>query len=286
MQRLGRPASDVLAVTMPCFGTTKRTRSNAEILTIELGAELRCIDIAAVVNQHFSDIGHDPDNHNVVFENAQARARTYILMDLANQTNGMVIGTGDLSELALGWATYNGDHMSMYGVNASIPKTLIRCIVRHCAEHAASDTLRRVLIDIVDTPVSPELLPVDEGKMTQITEDIVGPHHIELGKARRHRLLGRDNRLGRPHEQELMDATVTKGARKVTRLTALRLDEILFAHYARIAAVIDDPVMEAIRCRKDVRQLFLEVTLDLKCLGGGYHAAVELVALMVEHVRS
>ncbi|MBR6747785.1 MAG: NAD(+) synthase, partial [Clostridia bacterium] len=178
MERLGRPASDVLAVTMPCFGTTKRTRSNAEILTLELGAQLRCIDIAAVVNQHFADIGHDPDNHNVVFENAQARARTYILMDLANQTGGMVIGTGDLSELALGWATYNGDHMSMYGVNASVPKTLIRCIVRHCAEKAASETLRRVLIDIVDTPVSPELLPVDEGKMTQITEDIVGPYEL------------------------------------------------------------------------------------------------------------
>jgi len=178
MQRLGRPASDVLAVTMPCFGTTQRTRSNAEILTLELGAQLRCIDIAAGVQQHFADIGHDPDNHNVVFENAQARARTYILMDLANQTGGMVVGTGDLSELALGWATYNGDHMSMYGVNAGIPKTLIRHVVRYCAGQAGNETLSRVLLDILDTPVSPELLPAEEGKMTQITEDLVGPYEL------------------------------------------------------------------------------------------------------------
>ena len=130
MAILGRPASDVIAVTMPCFGTTKRTRGNAEILTLSLGAELREVNITALVNQHFADIGHDPENHNVAFENAQARARTYVLMDIANDVGGLVVGTGDLSELALGWATYNGDHMSMYGVNGSIPKTLVRHLVR------------------------------------------------------------------------------------------------------------------------------------------------------------
>ena len=178
MKKLARPASDVIAVTMPCFGTTKRTRGNAEVLTQELGATLRTVDIAAVVSQHFADIGHDPENHNVVFENAQARARTYVLMDIANAEGGLVVGTGDLSELALGWATYNGDHMSMYGVNASVPKTLIRHIVRYCADRAGEGTLRRVLLDILATPVSPELLPAKDGEIAQKTEDLVGPYEL------------------------------------------------------------------------------------------------------------
>ena len=178
MDLLKRPRTDVAAVTMPCFGTTKRTKSNAEILCRELGVTFREIDITAAVKQHFSDIGHDIDNHNVVFENGQARERTKILMDVANQMNGLVIGTGDLSELALGWATYNGDHMSMYGVNASVPKTLIRHIVKFYGDTAENEALRNVLLDILDTPVSPELLPVDEGKMTQITEDLVGPYEL------------------------------------------------------------------------------------------------------------
>ena len=178
MKRLNRPASDVVAITMPCFGTTKRTRSNAEILTEELGAELRTVNIADLVMQHFNDIGHDPENHNVVFENAQARARTYVLMDVANELGGMVVGTGDLSELALGWATYNGDHMSMYGVNGDIPKTVIRCIVRWYAEQSENAVLKRVLIDIIDTPVSPELLPAKDGEIAQRTEDLVGPYEL------------------------------------------------------------------------------------------------------------
>ena len=178
MDLLKRPRTDVVAVTMPCFGTTKRTKSNAEILCRELGVTFREIDITASVKQHFADIGHDIDNHNVVFENGQARERTKILMDVANQMNGLVIGTGDLSELALGWATYNGDHMSMYGVNASVPKTLIRHIVKFYGDTAENEALRKVLLDILDTPVSPELLPVDDGKMTQITEDLVGPYEL------------------------------------------------------------------------------------------------------------
>ena len=178
MDLLKRPRTDVVAVTMPCFGTTKRTKTNAEILCRELGVTFREIDITAAVKQHFADIGHDIDNHNVVFENGQARERTKILMDVANQMNGLVIGTGDLSELALGWATYNGDHMSMYGVNASVPKTLIRHIVKFYGDTAENEALRKVLLDILDTPVSPELLPVDDGKMTQITEDLVGPFEL------------------------------------------------------------------------------------------------------------
>ena len=179
MQKLGRPLSDIVAVTMPCFGTTARTKSNAELLCESLGVTLRTIDIAASVNQHFRDIGHSEDTYNVVYENAQARERTQILMDIANQCGGLVIGTGDLSELALGWATYNGDHMSMYGVNASIPKTLVRHLVRYVAEQTEKETLKAVLFDILDTPVSPELLPADaDGKIAQKTEDLVGPYDL------------------------------------------------------------------------------------------------------------
>lgn len=179
MKLLNRPASDILAVTMPCFGTTKRTRNNAERLCELLGTQLRVIDIAASVKQHFRDIGHDENNHNVVYENGQARERTKILMDLANAENGMVVGTGDLSELALGWATYNGDHISMYGVNASVPKTLVRHIVKYYAGTVENPELREVLMSIFDTPVSPELLPADEnGDIAQITEDLVGPYEL------------------------------------------------------------------------------------------------------------
>lgn len=179
MKLLGRPASDILAVTMPCFGTTKRTRSNAERLCGLLGTQLRVIDIAASVKQHFKDIGHDESSHNVVYENGQARERTKILMDLANAENGMVVGTGDLSELALGWATYNGDHISMYGVNASVPKTLVRHIVKYYAGTVENQELSGVLMSVYDTPVSPELLPADEnGNIAQITEDLVGPYEL------------------------------------------------------------------------------------------------------------
>lgn len=179
MQRLGRSASDILAVTMPCFGTTRRTRSNAELLCSELGVSFREIPIANTVRSHFADIGQSEDVLDVTYENAQARVRTLELMDLANRTGGLVVGTGDLSELALGWATYNGDHMSMYGVNAGIPKTLVRHIVRYEAEHAASERLHDVLLDILDTPVSPELLPAKEnGEIAQQTESLVGPYEL------------------------------------------------------------------------------------------------------------
>ncbi len=182
MDLLGRPRTDVLGVTMPCFGTTKRTRSNAELLCEELGTELSCIDISASVRQHFADLGHDESDHSVVYENAQARERTQLLMDIANREGGFVVGTGDLSELALGWATYNGDHMSMYGVNADLPKTFIRHVVATCADSAEKDgkaRLAEVLRDILDTPVSPELLPSDaEGNIAQKTEDLVGPYEI------------------------------------------------------------------------------------------------------------
>ena len=180
MDLLKRPHTDIVAVTMPCFGTTKRTRSNAEILCEELGVTFREVDITKAVRQHFEDIGHDYDDHNVVFENGQARERTKVLMNIANQVNGMVVGTGDLSELALGWATYNGDHMSMYGVNASIPKTLVRHIVQYYGDTCESEKLRDVLYDILDTPVSPELLPTDDSgtEMTQKTEDLVGPYEL------------------------------------------------------------------------------------------------------------
>ncbi len=180
MKLLGRPSEDVIAVTMPCFGTTERTRDNAVELATLLGCTLKRIDIGEAVKQHFRDIGHSMDNHDVTFENAQARERTQVLMDIANQTGGLVIGTGDLSELALGWATYNGDHMSMYGVNADIPKTLVRHLVRHvCGDKAVSEPeLASVLADILDTPVSPELLPAVNGAISQKTEDLVGPYEL------------------------------------------------------------------------------------------------------------
>lgn len=173
-----RPRKDVLAVTMPCFGTTARTRGNAELLCESLGVEFRCVDITETVKRHFRDIGHPEDDYGVTFENAQARERTQVLMDLANKEGGLVVGTGDLSELALGWATYSGDQMSMYGVNASVPKTLVRHIVRHAADSTKNEPLRRALTDILDTPVSPELLPADGGKISQRTEDLVGPYEL------------------------------------------------------------------------------------------------------------
>lgn len=178
MDLLNRPRTDIVAVTMPCFGTTSRTRSNAELLCQELGVTFRTVDIGNTVKAHFADIGHDFDDHSVTFENGQARERTQVLMDIANQTGGMVVGTGDLSELALGWATYNGDHMSMYGVNASIPKTLVRHIVRYVADTTDNDKLRATLLDILDTPVSPELLPAKDGEIAQKTEDLVGPYEL------------------------------------------------------------------------------------------------------------
>ena len=178
MKQLGRPTSDVLAVTMPCFGTTRRTRSNAEILCDELAVSFTEIDIANTVHSHFKDIGQDEQVLDVTFENGQARVRTLELMDTANRTGGLVVGTGDLSELALGWATYNGDHMSMYGVNAGVPKTLVRHLVQYEADIAASAELRRVLLDILDTPVSPELLPAKDGEIAQKTEDLVGPYEL------------------------------------------------------------------------------------------------------------
>lgn len=178
MRLLNRPLSDIIAITMPCFGTTKRTRSNSEKLCNLLGVTFREINIAASVSQHFKDIGQNESCLDVTFENAQARERTQVLMDVANMTNGLVVGTGDLSELALGWATYNGDHMSMYAVNGSVPKTLIRHIVRYEAEISEND-LKEVLLDILDTPVSPELLPCDEkGEIAQKTEDLVGPYEL------------------------------------------------------------------------------------------------------------
>lgn len=179
---LGKPRENIIGVTMPCFGTTQRTRSNAEILCESLGTTFRCVNIGDAVRQHFSDIGHDEANRNVVYENAQARERTQVIMDIANAENALVVGTGDLSELALGWATYNGDHMSMYGVNGGVPKTLIRHIVAFCADRAEADganELAGALRDILDTPVSPELLPAEEdGSIAQKTEDLVGPYEI------------------------------------------------------------------------------------------------------------
>ena len=168
----------ITAVTMPCFGTTDRTYTNACELTRILGANLKEVDIRAAVNQHFADIGHDPADHSVTYENSQARERTQVLMDIANKGGGMVIGTGDMSELALGWATYNGDHMSMYGVNASVPKTLVRHLVRYYAETCGNERLAAILYDILDTPVSPELLPPEEGKISQKTVDLVGPSEL------------------------------------------------------------------------------------------------------------
>ena len=175
---LGIDRRNIESVTMPCFGTTDRTYQNACLLTKKLGANLTEVNIKEAVRLHFRDIGHPEDKRDVTYENAQARERTQVLMDIANKTNGMVIGTGDMSELALGWATYNGDHMSMYGVNGSIPKTLVRHLVRYYAENSADTELRDVLLDILDTPVSPELLPPEEGKIAQKTEDLVGPYEL------------------------------------------------------------------------------------------------------------
>ena len=180
MKLLDRPASDIIAVTMPCFGTTDRTRDNAVELAERLGATLKRIDIGSAVKVHVKDIGQSMEDHSVTFENGQARERTQVLMDIANQNGGLVIGTGDLSELALGWATYNGDHMSMYGVNAGIPKTLVRHLVAFVSDDKGSEDprLSAVLDDILDTPVSPELLPAIEGKISQKTEDLVGPYEL------------------------------------------------------------------------------------------------------------
>ncbi|PKL10575.1 MAG: NAD(+) synthase [Spirochaetae bacterium HGW-Spirochaetae-8] len=175
---LGLPRSGIVAITMPCFGTTERTRSNAKALGSALGLTVREIDITASVLQHFADIGHDRTVHDVTFENSQARERTQVLMDVANSESALVVGTGDLSELALGWATYNGDHMSMYGVNASVPKTLIRHLVRYYVETGDSKDLGAVLTDVLDTPVSPELLPARDGVISQVTEEIVGPYEL------------------------------------------------------------------------------------------------------------
>ena len=169
---------DIVAVTMPGFGTTDRTYDNAVSMIKQLGAEFKEVSIKESVRQHFKDIEHDESNHDVTYENAQARERTQILMDIANQKNGMVIGTGDMSELALGWATYNGDHMSMYCVNGSVPKTLVRHVVRYYADTCGDEALAKVLYDVLDTPVSPELLPPENGKIAQKTEDLVGPYEL------------------------------------------------------------------------------------------------------------
>lgn len=175
---LGFDRSQIIGVTMPCFGTTDRTYANACAMTKKLGATLREINIGDSVLRHFKDIGHDPEDHSVTYENSQARERTQVLMDISNQENGLVIGTGDLSELALGWATYNGDHMSMYGVNGSIPKTLVRHLVQYYADTTEDTELKRVLYDVLNTPVSPELLPPKDGKISQCTEELVGPYEL------------------------------------------------------------------------------------------------------------
>ncbi len=177
MDLLGRNRKDIIAVTMPCFGTTVRTKSNAVMLAEALGTTVRTVDIKKAVSVHFEDIGHDENIHDVTYENAQARERTQVIMDIANMENGIVIGTGDLSEIALGWSTYNGDHMSMYSVNAGIPKTLMRKLVTYVAGTMDGDA-KKALLDIVDTPVSPELLPAKDGEIAQKTEEIVGPYDL------------------------------------------------------------------------------------------------------------
>lgn len=175
---LGRPASDIIAFTLPGFGTTGRTYNNAVTLCRLLGTTFREVDIKAACLQHFSDIGHDPAICDTAYENVQARERTQILMDVANKTGGLVVGTGDLSEIALGWSTYNGDHMSMYAVNCSIPKTLIRFLIETTAERETPE-LAAVLRDVIDTPVSPELLPADgDGAINQKTEELIGPYEL------------------------------------------------------------------------------------------------------------
>ena len=168
----------IIAITMPCFGTTKRTRSNAELLALSLGVDFRTIDITESVKAHFKDIGQSLDDYSVTYENGQARERTQVLMDTSNKEGALVIGTGDLSELALGWATYNGDHMSMYGVNAGVPKTLVRYLVKYVSETTDNEVESKVLFDILSTPVSPELLPAKDGEISQVTEDIVGPYEL------------------------------------------------------------------------------------------------------------
>ena len=179
MRSLGRPMTDIYGVTMPCFGTSDRTYRNSWELMRTLGINAKEISIKNAVTLHFEDIGHDKSVHNGTYENSQARERTQILMDYASVVNGIVVGTGDLSELALGWCTYNGDHMSMYGVNGSIPKTLIRWMIEAIAEAPEFEASRAVLADILDTPISPELLPPDaEGKIAQQTEDLVGPYAL------------------------------------------------------------------------------------------------------------
>lgn len=175
---MGAPRKQIHCITMPCFGTTDRTYQNACKLSRCLGATLSEVNIKEAVNIHFRDIGHDPEIHDVTYENSQARERTQILMDMANQEGAILVGTGDLSELALGWATYNGDHMSMYGVNASVPKTLVRHLVRYYADTCGDEALSEVLLDILDTPVSPELLPPENGEIAQKTEDLVGPYEL------------------------------------------------------------------------------------------------------------
>ena len=177
--RLSMNRRGIVGITMPGFGTTDRTYTNAVNLMKLLGITIREISIKEACLQHFADLGHDIEKHDVTYENGQARERTQILMDAANQMNGFVVGTGDLSELALGWATYNGDHMSMYGVNSSVPKTLVRHLVNWVAERTKDESTRQTLLDIVDTPISPELIPADEqGNITQKTEDLVGPYEL------------------------------------------------------------------------------------------------------------
>ena len=176
--RLGLPRSGVLAVTMPGLGTTDRTYRNAIGLMNHLGVSTREVSIQEAVLGHFADIAHDPKQHDVVFENAQARERTQILMDLANEVGGMVVGTGDLSEAALGWMTFNGDHMSMYHVNAGVPKTLVRYLVSWAADEFFDGPTREILHDIVDTPITPELLPLERGELAQKTEELVGPYDL------------------------------------------------------------------------------------------------------------
>ena len=175
---LGLDRKRIISVTMPCFGTTDRTYHNACLMTEKLGSTLREIPIGESVLQHFKDIGHDPEDHSVTYENSQERERTQVLMDISNQEGGLVIGTGDMSEFALGWATYNGDHMSMYGVNASVPKTLVRHLVQYSADVQEDKELQAVLYDVLNTPVSPELLPPKDGKIAQKTEDLVGPYEL------------------------------------------------------------------------------------------------------------
>ena len=179
MERLHLPTTNITAVTMPCFGTSDDTLKNALELMDTLGVTSRTVSIKDAVLQHFKDIGHAPDDYSVTYENSQARERTQVLMDIANQVGGIVLGTGDLSEMALGWCTYNGDHMSMYGVNANIPKTLVRWIVTAIAEENVFPKASAVLLRVVDTPISPELLPPDAvGKIAQKTEDLVGPYAL------------------------------------------------------------------------------------------------------------